>query len=63
MKILIEGAVEPQRLLPPIHADAQFKVLEASRDYFALYTSIHGIDPSSGFLQIKEVLDGSRLQP
>jgi hypothetical protein len=55
MKNLSEGAAEPQRLLPPTHADAQFKVLEASKDHFVLYSSILGIDPSSGFLQIKEV--------
>lgn len=59
MKYLIEVAAEPQRL----HANAHFKMLEACRDHIALYISILGIGSNSGFLQIKEVLDGSRLQP
>lgn len=63
VKNLIEGVAEPHRPLPPTHTDTQFKVLEASRDYISLYTNILGIDPGSGFLQIKEVLDGSWLQP
>lgn len=37
--------------------------LEAFRNCFDLYARLPGIDPNNGFLQIKEVLDGSWLQP